>query len=378
MDRPVRVLVVEDSPTVCHRLCDVLAADPGIEVAGAAHSGLAAIDATRRLAPDVITMDIMLAGMSGLAATEQIMAHQPTPILVVSSADNRSELFTTYDALAAGAVDVLDKPRGDATDADWERRLCAAVKLVSRVAVITHPRAKLTRLRTGPARTAPGVPAGPAGTAGPAPSVPAGPAGPAGRRQCDLVAIGASTGGPGALVEVLRALPEDFAPPVLLVQHIGSAFAGTFVDWLDSQIRQTTTCARDGEPIAAVAGRVIMAPGDRHLSVRAGRLRLTDGPERHSCRPSVDTLFESVAADCGGAAIGVLLTGMGRDGAAGLLAMRRAGAWTIAQDQATSVVYGMPREAVQLGGADEVLSVGDIGHRLAGLAASRPISARLP
>jgi two-component system chemotaxis response regulator CheB len=354
VDRRVRVLVVEDSPTVRHRLCDVLGADPGIEVAGTADSGHAAIQATCRLRPDVITMDIMLAGMSGLAAIEHIMAHAPTPILVVSSADNRAELLTTYDALAAGAVDVLDKPRGDATDADWERRLCVAVKLVSRVAVITHPRAKLTTLR-----------ANRSGPAGPAPvAVATGQV----RRHSEVVAIGASTGGPGAIVEVLRALPAGFAVPVLVVQHIGPAFVATFADWLGGQIRRQVTVARDGTAVAEAAGRVVMAPGDRHLVVRDGRLRLLDGPERHSCRPSVDNLLESVAVDYGGAATGVLLTGMGRDGAAGLLAMRRAGAWTIAQDEATSVVYGMPREAVLLGAAADVLPVGAIGRRLVDLA----------
>jgi two-component system chemotaxis response regulator CheB len=355
VNRAIRVLVVEDSPTVRHRLCDVLGADPGIEVAGIADSGHTAIQATRRLRPDVITMDIMLAGMSGLTATEHIMAHAPTPILVVSSADNRAEQFTTYDALAAGAVEVLDKPRGDETDADWERRLCAAVKLVSRVAVITHPRAKLTGLRANhagpvsPERVAVGT-------------------------ARSVVAIGASTGGPGALVEVLRGLPADFAAPVLVVQHIGPAFVGAFADWLAGQIRRPVTVARDGAAVADAAGRVVLAAGNQHLLVRGSRLWLTDGPARHSCRPSVDTLLESVALEYGDSATGVLLTGMGRDGAAGLLAMRRAGAWTIAQDEATSVVYGMPREAAVLGGASETLPIGAIGRRLVELAAagSRP------
>jgi len=343
--RPVRVLVVEDSPTIRSRLCEVLAADAGIEIAGVAANGHAAVDMTRRLAPDVITMDIVLPGMSGLAATEHIMAHMPTPILVVSSAENRSELFTTYDALAAGAVDVLDKPRGDATDADWEQRLRMSVRLVSRVAVITHPRAKLTTLgqpaHTGPARSWPAA---------------------GGRHAGEIIAIGASTGGPGAIVDVLRALPADFSVPVLLVQHISAGFAGAFVEWLGRQIHRTVTCAGDGEPVAA--GMVVIAPADRHLTVRAGRLRLSDGPERHSCRPSVDTLFESLATEYGAAAIGCLLTGMGRDGAVGLLAMRRQGAWTIAQDEASCVVYGMPREAVLLGAAHEVLPPAEIGAQL--------------
>jgi two-component system chemotaxis response regulator CheB len=347
---PIRVLVVEDSPTVRHRLCEVLSADPAVEIAAVADTGHAAIEATRRVRPDVITMDIMLPGLSGLHATEHIMAHFPTPIVVVSSAENRSEAFTTYDALAAGAVDVLDKPRGDASDDHWERRLLSTVKVVSRVPVITHPRAKLTTLR----RRDPPQPAVAPAT---------------GAATCDVVAIGASTGGPAAVVEVLRGLPPDFPVPILLVQHISPPFAESFVEWLSRQIGRPARCAREGEPVAATAGRVIMAPADRHLEVRRGRLHLSTAPERHFCRPSVDTLFESVAVQYAAAGTGCLLTGMGRDGAAGLLAMRRAGGLTIAQDEASSVVHGMPREAVLLGAAVEVLPPSEIGQRLAALTA---------
>jgi two-component system, chemotaxis family, protein-glutamate methylesterase/glutaminase len=341
----IRVLVVEDSPTVRHRLCEVLTAGAGIEVVGTAGSGHEAVGLTHRLRPDVITMDIVLSGMSGLAATEQIMAHVPTPILVVSAADNRSEVFTTYDALAAGAVDVLDKPSADVSDEEWERRLRAAVRVASRVAVITHPRAKLTALRSTTMR----------------PSTPPTAAGDGTR----VIAIGASTGGPAAVVDLLRAVPCDLPTPILLVQHIGAAFASSYVEWLAGQTRHRVACARDGEPIPP--GRVTMAPADRHLSVRDGRLHLGDGPERHSCRPSVDVLFESVALAYPGAATGCLLTGMGRDGASGLLAMRRAGCRTIAQDEASCVVYGMPREAVLLDAVDEIIPPAEIGRRLAGL-----------
>jgi two-component system, chemotaxis family, protein-glutamate methylesterase/glutaminase len=337
----IRVLVVEDSPTVRHHLCETLAADAGIEVVAAAESGHEAVELTRRLRPDVITMDIVLSGMSGLAATEQIMAHSPTPILVVSAADNRAEAFTTYDALAAGAVDVLDKPTADTPEGEWERRLRSAVRVTSKVAVITHPRAKLTALRRPAPRPSTSDPGGD------------------GRH---LVAIGASTGGPAAVVELLRAVPTDPPAPILLVQHIGPAFASSYVEWLGGQTRHRVACARDGDPVPA--GQVTMAPGDRHLVVRDGRLRLSDGPERHSCRPSVDVLFESVALAYPGAATGCLLTGMGRDGAAGMLAMRRAGCRTIAQDEASCVVYGMPREAVLLNAVDEILPPAEIGRRL--------------
>jgi two-component system, chemotaxis family, protein-glutamate methylesterase/glutaminase len=350
----IRVLVVEDSATVRNRLCEALTADPGIEVAGAAENGHAAVELARTLRPDVITMDIMLPGLDGLAATEHIMAHCPTPILVVSASDNRSEAFTTCAALAAGAVDALDKPTGDIADEVWDRRLRSAVRVVSKVAVITHPRAKLTALRRPPSEPLP-EPA-PAGAVAPGD----GPR---------LIAIGASTGGPAAVVDLLRAVPPGIGVPILLVQHIGAAFADSYVEWLDGQSPHPVRCARDGERVPP--GRVTVAPGDRHLTVRDGRLRLDDGPERHSCRPSVDTLFESVALAHPGAAAGCLLTGMGRDGAAGLHAMRRAGCRTFAQDEASSVVYGMPREAVLLGAVDEVLPPADIGRRLAALTPAR-------
>ncbi|NVB82450.1 MAG: chemotaxis-specific protein-glutamate methyltransferase CheB [Kofleriaceae bacterium] len=332
----IRVLVVEDSLTVRRQLCDILAADPGLEVVGEAEDGKRAIELCATLRPDVISMDMMMPVMSGLAATEYIMAHQPVPILVVSSSFNRGELFKTYDALAAGAVDVIDKPRGDEEPGVWERRYLTTVKLVSRIRVITHPRAKL-RPRPDTPTVRPPIPA------------------PAVR---DLLAIGASTGGPGAVVSILRSLPRRLRTPILLVVHLNEAFGAAFAEWLGNQSPHPVAFARDGEvPGPGVA----MAPPGWHLVLEQGRFRLTKGPERHSCRPSVDVLFESIAREVGPGAVACLLTGMGRDGAAGLLAIRNAGGFTIAQDEATSVVFGMPREAVALDAATKVLPLPDIG-----------------
>jgi two-component system, chemotaxis family, protein-glutamate methylesterase/glutaminase len=346
----IRILVVEDSVTVRKRLVEVLGADPGLDVVGEAEDGKQAIELCRKLAPDVVTLDMMLPVMSGLAAVEHIMAHFPTPILVVSSSTNRGELFRTYDALAAGAVDVLEKPAGDEVNETWERRLADAVKLVSRVKVITHPRGRLGALGRAPRH------AGAPGRRGPS-------------APLRLVAIGASTGGPGAVREVLRALAPDFPLPILLLIHIGKPFGLALAEWLDGESPFRVAYAVDGEPLPP-PGRsgVLMAPPDRHLVLREGRLRLTGDPERHSCRPSVDVLFESVAEDVGPGAVGCLLTGMGRDGAEGLLAMRRAGGLTLAQDEATSVVFGMPREAILLGAADRVLPLDRMAPTLAGLA----------
>jgi two-component system chemotaxis response regulator CheB len=338
--KPIRALVVEDSPTVRRRICAVLAADPEIEIAGEAADGARAIALCRECRPDVVTMDMMLPTMSGLAATEYIMAHCPTPILVVSSSDHRGELFKTYDALAAGAVDAIEKPNGGPLDAGWEARLVERVKLVSRIRVITHPRGRLGALGRAEAapRTAPAAPA--------------------------LVAVGASTGGPGAVVELLRGIPPGFAAPILIVLHLGEAFGAAIADWLADQTGRRVVAAADGGSLAALRGCVAVAPAGRHLIVRRGRTWLSGEAERHSCRPSVDVLFETVAREFGPAAAAVLLTGMGRDGAAGLLAVRRAGGMTIAQDEASCVVYGMPRAAVELGAARAVLPLAEIGPAL--------------
>jgi two-component system, chemotaxis family, protein-glutamate methylesterase/glutaminase len=348
----IRTLVVEDSTTVRRRLCDVLASDPGIAVVGEAENGKQAIQLCQSLRPDVLTMDMMLPVMSGLGATEYIMAHCPTPILVVSSSTNRGELFKTYEALAAGAVDVLEKPRGDEADGVWECRFLATVKLVSRIRVVTHVRARLGGLgqpRSG-LESAVHLPL----------SLPP--------LRYEIAVIGASTGGPGAILDILRTLQVPFPLPILFVLHIGEPFGIAFAEWLDGQTDVRVSYARDGDLVCTKAGRVTMAPPDSHLVIRNGRLHLTQDPPRHSCRPSVDMLFESAAREYGPAVIASLLTGMGRDGAAGLLEVRRSGGFTIAQDEDTSVVYGMPREAVILGAAERELPLSQIGPTLSALA----------
>ncbi len=349
---PIRVLVVDDSATVRRRLCEVLERSPGFEVVGEAENGSRAIELCDSERPDVVTMDMIMPVMSGLAATEYIMAHFPTPILVVSASLNRGELFRTYDALAAGAVDVLEKPRGTEADDAWEKTFLSAVRLVSRIPVIRHPRGRLARRPDGPAEPP---------VAGREPR-------PFGRADdARVIAIGASTGGPAAILEVIRALPADLGVPVLLVLHINEPFGASFAEWLESSTGWRVGYPDDGDRVESWSGRVAMAPPGFHLAVAGDRFRRTLGPERHSCRPSVDVLFESLARSYGPGTAACLLTGMGRDGAAGLLAVRQAGGATIAQDQETSVVWGMPREAVEIGGAASVLPLGEIGPALAAL-----------
>jgi len=346
----IRVLVVEDSMTIRKRIVEVLAADAGLEVVGEGEDGRAAIELTASLRPDVITLDMMLPVMTGLAATEYIMAYTPTPILIVSASTNRGEVFRTYDALAAGAVDVLDKPLGDEIDDVWERKLVSAVKLVSRIKVVTHVRAKLAR---SPLSSPPPKPVQVVGGAG----------------KYRAVAIGVSTGGPAALQQILRGLPANFPLPLLIVIHIAEPFGTPFADWLDAQSPIRVRFACDGEPLPRVGTpTALLAPPTHHLVVRGGRLHLTNDPERHSCKPSVDTLFDSVATELGDRAIACLLTGMGKDGATGLLAVRQAGGMTLAQDEATSVVFGMPHEAMLLCATHEVLPIHEVARTLTLLA----------
>ena len=358
----IRVLVVEDSLTIRKRMLQVLAADPDIDIVGEADDGKRGIELCQQLRPDVVTLDMMLPVMDGLAATEFIMAYCPTRILIVSASTNRGDLFKTYDALAAGALDVLDKPKGSELDDVWEKKLVATVKLISRIKVITHPRARLGRMGETPSPPS-------HGTQQPQALQISG--------RLRAVAIGVSTGGPGALIEILRGLPHGFPPPILLVIHVGKLFTPAFAEWLDGQSSVRVSYAVDGEPLPPCGeGRVLMAPPDSHLVLCQGKLRLTQDPERHSCRPSIDVLFESFAQELGAGGAGCLLTGMGRDGAAGLLGIRRAGGATIAQNEATSVVFGMPREAILLGAAEQVLALDQIGPRLgvlAGAAAGRPL-----
>jgi two-component system chemotaxis response regulator CheB len=348
MSEKIRVLIAEDSLTVRKHLVAVVERVPQLVVVGEAQDGKQAIELCQQLRPDVVSMDMMMPVMTGLGAIEYIMAYCPTPVVIVSASINRGELLKTYDGLAAGALDVVEKPTGDQDDGEWERDYVQRLKTAARVKVITHPRGRLDPhwSKSAPKRVLLDK-----------------------RRPPDadfsVVAIGGSTGGPAAMERIIGALAPDYPLPIFLVLHIGAPFACAFGEWLDGLSPLPVRTATDGIriPQRGTAG-VWVAPEDRHLLVRNGRVRTTDDPERHSCRPSVDVLFESLAYERGPHVIGCLLTGMGRDGAQGLKAIRECGGWTIAQDEQSSVVYGMPREAVRMDAACEVLSLDEITLRL--------------
>jgi len=329
-DSRIRVLIADDSLTVRKRLLAALENAPDIVVLGEVSDGRTAVDACRELRPDVLLLDIEMPHLDGVRATEEIMAASATRILIVSGHERKGDASESMSALEAGAVDAIEKPRSDESDQAFDARLLRAVRLVARVPVVT--RRKAARYQPPPELPAP------------EPSV-------AVRR--DLVLVGGSTGGPAAVVDFLRALPPGFPLPILLVLHIGPSFGFAFADWLDGMSHVRAVEVTDGA--APRPGYVHVCPPERHLVLRGNKLGLTRDAERHSCRPSVDVLFESVAESAGSRAIACLLTGIGRDGAEGLARLHARGALTMAQDEASSVVFGMPRAAIALGAATHVL-----------------------
>ena len=327
--KPVRVLVVDDSQTARMLLVRTLEAHDGIRVVGQAKDGAEAVALTRDLKPDLITMDVRMPTMDGLQATEQIMAQFPTPIVIVSSSVDAPDLQITFKALAAGALDIIEKPRiADVAGFDTIRRLLVdSVRTMSEVRVV--------RRRMSPASSAP------------VPELDVKP--------YHLIAIGASTGGPQLLCAILGRLDPKLPVPVVVVQHMAMGFTEGFARWLDQETGLDVKIAADGEPL--LPGTVYVAPDQQHLRVTP-RFRVALGGDDPvgGFRPSVDALFESVAGSVGGGGIGLLLTGMGSDGAAGMARIRSAGGYTIAQDSASCVVAGMPDAARDLGAVTRTLT----------------------
>ena len=346
----IRVLVIDDSAYVRQILTEILRDDPGIEVVGCASDAHVAREMIRRLNPDVLTLDIEMPRMDGLTFLRNLMRLRPMPVVMVSSLTERGA-EVTLDALALGAVDFLPKPHTDlgVTLRDYAAELIAKVKAAAHVGV----RSTVASTAVPKARPAPA----PISTTN------------------IILAIGASTGGTEAIRELLAELPPD-APGTVITQHIPKAFSAAFARRLNDSSALRVREAEDGQQV--LPGHAYVAPGDRHLKIeRSGArylCRLDHGPAVNHLRPSVDVLFQSVAEAAGARCIGVLLTGMGRDGAQGLLQMRNGGSQTIAQDEASSVVWGMPGEAVALGAAQLVLPLSAIAVRLMALVAAMDIT----
>lgn len=331
----IRVLIAEDSASVRELLVHLINSDPQLQVVGVASDGEQAVAAAQRLRPDVITMDIHMPKMSGYAATRRIMETVPTRILMVTADLSPAEGVASFNALEAGALTVVAKPYGPGhpEHAASAGELLRTIKLMAEVSVVK-------RWSQQPAAAA--VPP-------PAPRRATGAA-----SEIRLVAIGASTGGPLVLQAILRRLPRDFAAPILIVQHISVGFTAGLIEWLSRTSQFPVRLPQHGD--LALPGTAYFAPDGVHMTVRVGgTILLGHGAPEHGLRPSVSTLFRSVAAAYGAHAAGVLLTGMGRDGAQELKLMQDAGAVTIVQDKETAIVYGMPGEAVKLNAATHVL-----------------------
>jgi len=349
MTEEVRIVLAEDSPTVRRHLASIIEETPGMRVVGEARNGDEAVRMVAELQPDVVSMDIKMPEVDGLEATRRIMASHPTPVVVVSGM-LETEMQLSLQALEAGALAVVGKPPDRNNPAFGEKvrelvttlRAMAGVRVISRriyprreeIETVEAPRVDTKKLLK-PIRP-------------------------------ELLAIGASTGGPSALNRLLKDLPADLPLPILIVQHMPDEFIPGLARWLDSTTPLRVELARNGMELEA--GVVLVAPGSAHMVIKRrgigliARLVKERGNFRH--QPSVDVLFESVAKTCGTAAIGILLTGMGDDGAQGLLGMRNQGAYTLAQDESSCTVYGMPRAAVELDAVQSVEPLANLASKI--------------
>lgn len=333
--RSIRVLLADDEPAVLLWLRGVLSPSEGFEIAGEACDGAECVAMAAALKPDLVLADLDMPRFGGIEVARRIMQEAPCPVIIFSPSEAAHRRDVLFRATEVGALDVLLKP--EAVSSESARP--AAQEIRRRVRLMAP--IKVVRRRA-------------AGAARPE------AAGPAGARAVRLVALAASTGGPDAILRCLRGLSPTVGWPVLVVQHMAEPFIPDFARWLEQGLRLKVFVAEHGAALRP--GGLWLAPGDSHMRLGAGgRLLLDKEPPIHSCRPSADALFASVAEQLGGDAVGILLTGMGNDGAAGLLRMRRAGALTLAQDEASSTVFGMPGEAIALGAATHVLAPEEIG-----------------
>jgi two-component system chemotaxis response regulator CheB len=333
----IRLLIADDSELTRVVLRDLLSQDDQIEIVGEVSDGRSAVEQTVRLKPDLVIMDVMMPIMGGLEAVAEIMATVPTPILMLSANTDPQDSRSAFAAIKLGALDVMAKPSGVVTQAFSQiaNQLIAKVKSLSRIRVIHHYRVQRPKIK----KTAVAIASG----------------------QRRILAIGASTGGPKAVLHLLQELPRSLAAAVLVVQHIADGFAPGFADWLNRESALSVQLAEDGSELRA--GTVLVAPNKVHLTVEANRIVLKDSPPLHNCRPAVDAMFHSLADQhLAAETVAVLLTGMGMDGAVGLGALQDQGAYTIAQSEASCAIFGMPKAAIDRGAATQVLPLENIAE----------------
>lgn len=361
---------MDDSPVALALLKRMLSTSPDIEVVGTARNGKEALAMLPQAQPKVICTDLMMPVMDGLELIREVMVAYPRPILVVSSAINPQERDKTYELLAAGAIDVFPKPSSTDGFEENARQLVQKIRILAGVFVVTRRPQEPGPLKVRPPQAKAAPNAAPLSAVTAAPSVANAPGSvfqwPSALPP-RIVAIGASTGGPQVLAAILSALPGGFPWPILCVQHISKGFLGGMVEWLDSQCRLRVRIAQPGE--MALPGHVYFPAEDTHLEVDGGgHLIASQAPAQDGHRPSVTATFRSVARHYGQGALAILLTGMGSDGASGLQAVFQAGGATIAQDQASCVVFGMPRVAIEMGAARCALPPHEIAQALVRLA----------
>jgi two-component system chemotaxis response regulator CheB len=353
----IKVLVVDDSTLSREMLTTILSSDKDIHVAGQAANGREALEMVVRLKPDIITMDIEMPVMNGLDALERIMATNPVPTLVVSS---RGDAGTAYSAVSKGALEIISKGEIDPENPD---DLIQKIKLLSRVKVITHLRTGQAGKNVSDAQRFP------------EPRVQAGAVGQSrlkGERHppFKVVAIASSTGGPKALSELLINFPSQFSCPIVIAQHISDGFISGMVEWLGKLTQLKVKVGEDGDQIAP--GTVYVSPSERHMKINPDRrIRLVNRSPGDLYHPSCDILLSSIAQTFGSSSIGVILTGMGSDGAVGMERIKAAGGMTIAQDEKSSAIFGMPKVAIGRGCIDKVLSLDAIAGQIIGLVGSR-------
>lgn len=340
----IKILIVDDSMVVCLLLKSLIEVQPDMQVIGIAHDGFDAIRQAKTLKPDLITMDVYMPLMDGLESTRQIMQANPCPIVMISSFVDDSQLKTTFRAFDYGALACITKPVGS-TNPDFKtitREIIDTIRALAGISVIRR-RPPISQILNPETTTLKKIP----------------------QNRFTLLAIASSTGGPQVLKSILSRLPSTFSLPILITQHISKGFIGGMISWLQESSALPIELAENGESL--IPGHIYFAPDDAHLCVDRTpsglKLLLSKEPLINGFRPSATALFESVSRSCKSQAIGLILTGMGKDGAIGLLSMRQAGAHTLAQDEASSIVYGMPGEAIKLEAVDEIIDLDNLpGH----------------